>query len=123
SSLRFFNELRKGKQRAQSFGLNRQRAAEGVARMTSGVPLSIAPRDDQLWPTLTPSQIARVAKHGSLRSLQPGDVVLEAGQQGYPFFVVTNGELVVVRASCDGEQLITMYHPGSFSGELNMLAG
>jgi len=91
--------------------------------MTSAVPLSIAPRDDQLWPTLTPSQIARVAKQGSLRSLQPGEVVLEAGQQEYPFFVVTNGELAVVRASCDGEQLITTYHPGSFSGELNMLAG
>src|SRR5258708_6141708 len=91
--------------------------------MTSEVPLSIAPRDDQLWPTLTPPQIARVAKHGSLRSLQPGEVVLDAGQQEYPFFVVTNGELAVVRASCDGEQLITTYHPGSFSGELNMLAG
>jgi thioredoxin reductase (NADPH) len=91
--------------------------------MTAGIPLSIAPRDDQLWPTLTPSQIARVAKHGSLRSLQPGDVVLEEGQPDYPFFVVTKGELAVVRASCDGEQLITTYHPGSFSGELNMLAG
>src|SRR5437016_4981401 len=72
--------------------------------MTSEVQLSIAPREDQLWPTLTPSQIARVAKQGSLRSLQPG-------------------ELVLVRASCDGEQLITTYRPGSFSGELNMLAG
>src|SRR5437016_6052828 len=91
--------------------------------MTSEVPLSIAPRDDQLWPTLTPSQIARVAKQGILRTLQPGEVVLDAGQQEYPFFVVTNGELVVVRASCDGEQLITTYRRGSFTGELNMLAG
>ena len=91
--------------------------------MTSEVPLSIAPRDDQLFPTLTPAQIARVAKHGSLRSLQPGDVVFEAGQLESPFIVVTEGELVVVRPSCDGEQLITTYHPGSFSGELNLLAG
>src|SRR6266576_1675116 len=108
---------------ARSFRANRQRAAEGARTMTSEVPLSIAPRDDQLWPTLTPSQIARVAKQGSLRSLQPGEVVLEAGQQEFPFFVVTKGELVVVRESCDGEQLITTYRPGSFSGELNMLAG
>jgi thioredoxin reductase (NADPH) len=95
----------------------------GRKSMTSAIPLSIAPREDQLWPTLTQSQIARVAKHGNLRSLQPGDVVLEAGQKEYPFFVVTEGELAVVRPSCDGEQLITTYHPGSFSGELNMLAG
>src|SRR5216684_3409421 len=91
--------------------------------MTSAIPLSIAPREDQLWPTLTPPQIARVAKHGSLRSLQPGDVVLEAGQQTFPWFVVTSGELVVLRPSCDGEQIITTYRQGSFSGELNMLAG
>lgn len=91
--------------------------------MTSVTPLSIAPRDDQLFPTLTPAQIARIATHGSLRSLQAGEVLLEAGQLDFPFFVVTQGELVVVRPSCDGEQLITTYHPGSFSGELNMLAG
>ncbi len=91
--------------------------------MTSEVPLSIAPREDQLWPTLTPSQIARIVKHGSLRSLQPGDVVLEAGQQNFPWFVVTSGELVVLRPSCDGEQIITTYRQGSFSGEINMLAG
>src|SRR5258708_30165866 len=90
-----------------------RRPAERTEPMTSAVPLSIAPRDDQLWPTLTPSQIARVAKHGNLRSLQPGDVVLEAGQQDYPFFVVTEGELAVLRPSCDSEQLITTYHPGS----------
>src|SRR5207244_11649222 len=81
---------------ARSFGANRQRDAEGARTMTSEVLLSIAPREDQLWPTLTPSQIARVAKHGNLRSLQPGEVVLEAGQQEFPFFVVTKGELVVV---------------------------
>src|SRR5258708_17080379 len=87
-------------------------AADGARTMTSEVPLSIAPREDQLWPTLTSSQIARVAKHGSLRSLQPGDVVLEAGPQDYPVFVVTEGELAVVRPSCDSEQLIPTYRPG-----------
>ncbi len=91
--------------------------------MTSGVPLSIAPREDQLWPTLTAAQIARVAKHGRLRSLQAGEVILEAGQQETPLFVLTEGELVVVRPTCDGEEIITTYHQGSFTGELNMLAG
>src|SRR6266852_7930279 len=100
-----------------------RRPAERTKPMTSAVPLSIAPREDQLWPTLTPPQIARIVTHGSLRSLQPGDVVLEAGQQTFPWFVVTSGELVVLRPSCDGEQLITTYRAGSFSGELNMLAG
>jgi len=91
--------------------------------MTSAVPLSIAPREDQVWPTLTPAQMERIAKHGQYRSLQPGEVILEAGQQEFPFFVVTDGELAVIRPSCDGEQLITTYRRGSFSGEINILAG
>jgi thioredoxin reductase (NADPH) len=76
-----------------------------------------------VWPTLTEAQIARIAKHGQYRSLQSGDVLLRAGQQEFPFFVVTDGELSVMRPSCDGEQLITTYRRGSFSGELNILAG
>jgi thioredoxin reductase (NADPH) len=91
--------------------------------MTSAAPLSITPREDQLWPTLTPPQIARIGKYGTHRALQTGDVVVEAGQPNAPFVVVTSGELVVLRPSCDGEQVITTYHPGSFSGELNLLAG
>jgi thioredoxin reductase (NADPH) len=91
--------------------------------MTSAFPLSIAPREDQMWPTLTPTQIERIAKHGQQRSLQPGDVILEAGQQQFPFFVVIDGELAVMRPSCDGEQRITTYRRGSFTGEINILAG
>lgn len=91
--------------------------------MTSSVPLSVGPREDQLWPTLTPAQIARIEKKGVRRSVQPGDVLLEAGQTEYPFFVVIDGELEVVRPSCDGDQPVTTYDRGSFSGEINMLAG
>jgi thioredoxin reductase (NADPH) len=95
----------------------------GTNSMTSAVPLSVAPREDQLWPTLTPAQIERVAKHGQHRSLQAGEVILEAGQQDFPFFVVIDGELEVLRPSCDGDQLITTYRRGSFSGEINLLSG
>jgi thioredoxin reductase (NADPH) len=91
--------------------------------MTSAVPLSIAPREDQLWPTLTPAQIARVEKHGKRRELAEGEVLIEAGQREFPFFVVIDGEVVVERAACDGVQLVVTYAVGSFSGELNMLAG
>ena len=91
--------------------------------MTDAVPLSIAPRDDQLWPTLTAAQIARVAKHGQRRAVRAGDVLIEAGQAEFPFFVVVDGELAVMRPTCDGEQLIVSYGAGAFSGEVNLLAG
>src|SRR5262249_4713767 len=41
----------------------------------------------------------------------------------FPFFVVLEGEIVVERATCDSTEVIVTYGPGSFSGEINMLAG
>ncbi|HMC22942.1 MAG TPA: FAD-dependent oxidoreductase [Thermoanaerobaculia bacterium] len=90
--------------------------------MTS-VPLTVAPREEQVFPILTPAQIARVAAHGKRRAVQRGDVLMEAGQQHFPLFVVTEGELEVVRTSCVGEEVVTTHRPGQFSGELNLLTG
>ena len=89
------------------------------------VPLSIAPREDQLWPTLTPEQIARIEKYGKRRHVQAGDVLIEAGQEEFPLFVVVDGELEVIRPACEAEdeQIVITYQRGSFSGELNMIAG
>lgn len=85
--------------------------------------LSINPREDQLWPTLTAAQLARIERHGVRRTVQTGDVLIEAGQTEFPFFAVIEGELEVVRPTCDGDQPVTTYRDGSFSGELNMIAG
>src|SRR5436189_1085106 len=92
--------------------------------MTAG-PLSIAPREDQLWPTLTPAQIARIEKHGKRLAVQAGDVLIEAGQEEFPLFVVLDGVVEVVRPACEGQddQVVVTYHRGSFSGELNLLSG
>ena len=91
--------------------------------MSASVPLSVAPREDQLFPTLTQAQIARVARKGRRRAVNPGDVLIEEGQSHFPLVVVTDGELEVVRSSCDGEQLVTTHRQGQFSGELNLLTG
>src|ERR1700745_3794287 len=85
--------------------------------------LSVAPREDQLWPTLTPEQIARIAKRGKRRSVQAGDLLLEAGQANSPMFVVVDGEVVVMRPVCNAEEPITTYPAGSVSSEMNAIAG
>jgi thioredoxin reductase (NADPH) len=90
----------------------------------SPTPLTMASREEQIFPTLTPEQIARVAAHGRTRTLQRGDVLVETGQQHYPFFVVTSAELDVVRESdTAGEEVVTTHAHGQFSGELNLLTG
>jgi thioredoxin reductase (NADPH) len=91
--------------------------------MTATVPLTLAPRDEQVFPVLTDAQIARIAAHGTRRTVQRGDVLIEAGAQHYPLFVVLSGELEVVRNTCAGEELATTHRPGQFSGELNLVTG
>src|SRR5258708_776784 len=91
--------------------------------MTASVPLTAAPEDAQVFPTLTPEQIARVAAHGHTRTVERGEVLVKAGQQEYPFFVVTSGALDVVRVSVDGDVPVTTHRHGQFSGELNLLTG
>src|ERR1044071_4103796 len=91
--------------------------------MSSSVPLTAAPREDQVFPVLTAEQVARVAAHGAKRSIERGDVLVQAGQQNYPFFVVTTGQLEAVRSGAAGEEVIANHKPGQFSGELNLLTG
>ena len=78
---------------------------------------------EQVFPTLTPAQIKRIAAHGRLRALATGDVLLEAGEQAQRFFVVTAGLLEVVQPSGGREELVALHHPGQFTGEVNMLSG
>jgi thioredoxin reductase (NADPH) len=87
------------------------------------VPLTAASPVDRLFPTLTPEQITRIATHGSVRTFQRGEVLVEAGDHLAPFFVVTAGELQVVRPSRSGETLLAVQGPGKFTGEVNTLAG
>ncbi|HEY0781104.1 MAG TPA: cyclic nucleotide-binding domain-containing protein, partial [Thermoanaerobaculia bacterium] len=85
--------------------------------------LSVEPRDDQLFPTLTPAQIDRVAAHGRRRHAAAGGVLVQAGQAEHPVFVVLAGEVEVVRATREGERVVATHRQGQFSGEINALAG
>ena len=87
----------------------------------SSLPLNLPTRDEQVFPVLTPEQIARVAAHGRTRKVQRGEVLVEAGQLDTPFFVSLGAELEVVGPA--SEQIITTHRPGQFSGEMNLLTG
>ncbi len=77
----------------------------------------------QTFPTLTPAQIARIAAHGSVRPVRGGEVLVEAGGQPVPFFVVKAGRLEIVRNPGPAETLVAVHAPGQFTGEVNMLSG
>src|SRR5262245_39230663 len=98
---------------------------EGVAMSDRTFPtlLTQSSGTDRMFPTLTAAQIQRIALHGRARPIQPGEVLIDAGAQVVPFFVVTKGQVDAVLPSGNTETLITIHGPGQFTGEVNMLSG
>jgi thioredoxin reductase (NADPH) len=78
---------------------------------------------DQAFPTLTEAQIARVAAHGRLHTVERGEVLVKAGARNASFFVVVAGHLDIVRLSDGIETILVVHKPGQISGELNLLSG
>jgi thioredoxin reductase (NADPH) len=95
--------------------------------MTNTTPLErgeLSARADLIFPTLTPAQIDRIRAHGSVRPVRAGEILVEEGALTVPFFVVTAGELGIIRLpGCEKEEVIAVHHAGQFTGEVNMLSG
>jgi thioredoxin reductase (NADPH) len=90
---------------------------------TPDFPLPMSAPAEEVFPTLTPEQIARVAAHGRVRPVRSGEVLLSAGDRVDSFFVVTAGSIEFVRPSEKGEELVAVLRPGKFTGELILLSG
>ena len=91
---------------------------------TRTASLSVRPgRAEQMFPALTALQIARVAQHGHIREVKPGDVLFAAGQTPVPFFVITKGQIEIVRPASTADTVVRVFRPGEFTGEANMLSG
>ena len=61
-----------------------------MSHINRGLPLASS-RTEQVFPTLTPAQIRRIAAHGHMRATQSGEVLVEQGDTAVPFFVVVSG--------------------------------
>ena len=84
---------------------------------------TLASPAEQMFPTLTPAQLARIAEHGRVREVHPGEVLVEAGDPVMPFFVVRTGRIEIVRPSGSTDTLVAIDGPGQFTGEVTMLSG
>ena len=94
--------------------------------MTTAIPatpFAIPPRFEQLHPTLTPAQVARIAAHGRIRRVQQGEVLAEPGEPTAHFFVVADGCIEAVRLMRGTEELVATLHSGMFTGEASLLSG
>src|SRR5262245_42728841 len=93
--------------------------------MTDKTPIiqSAKARAEDIVPTLTEAQVARIAAYGRARRVQRGEVLVEAGVRTARFFVVTAGQIEIIRFSGATEELIAIYGPGMFAGEVSLLSG
>jgi thioredoxin reductase (NADPH) len=84
-----------------------------MAEPNTPLPLT-ASRSEQIFPTLTSAQIARVAKHGRTRTVHSGEVLFEQGDRDIPFLAVISGELEAVRPTDAIETLLFIVRAGRF---------
>ena len=85
-------------------------------------PLVIADPSDQRFPTFSADVLEELAEFGELRELAAGDALYRAGEARWDFYVLVEGELEVVRDD-ESQQLVVVYGPGQFPGELGLLTG
>jgi thioredoxin reductase (NADPH) len=71
-------------------------------------------------PTLSPSQLARLAGVGEQRTARIGDVLYRVGDAAYPFIAIEEGEVAILDAA--GNEIVR-HGPAGFLGELNLLSG
>ena len=90
---------------------------------TRSTPFVGAAHAALMFPTLTPAHVDRIAAHGVVRPLARGEVLVEAGDSIVPFFVVTAGEVEIIRESSLGDTLVAVHGPRQFTGEANMILG
>src|SRR5215471_11829825 len=100
----------------------RSRASDVSTETAPWTPLTSA-NAAHLFPALSTAQIARVASHGMIRPITQGEVLIEGGQTGVPFFVVKTGEIEVIRPSGLGDLLLAVVQPNQFTGDISMILG
>lgn len=80
-------------------------------------------RKDQIFPLLTPAQMARLEPHGKRVATHAGQILAEPGDRKGRLLVVLSGSVEVVRPTLTGEELVVVHTPGHFSGEMSTLRG
>ncbi|HEX3397892.1 MAG TPA: FAD-dependent oxidoreductase [Steroidobacteraceae bacterium] len=79
-------------------------------------------RRAQMFPHLTPVQIARLSTNGRKIAIHTGEVLSEPGDR-LPMYVVLSGSIEILQPTLSGETLIVVHTLGSFSGDVGTLRG
>src|SRR3989440_12778304 len=95
-------------------------ARQPVLPTMSYMPRSSSPVAPPPSPTLSASQLARLAELGEQRTANAGDVLYRVGDRDYPFMAIAEGEVAILDAA--GNEIVR-HGASGFLGELNLLSG
>ena len=85
-------------------------------------PIVVADPTDRRFPVFPPDVLDELTEFGERRELAAGEVLYRAGQPNSDFFVLIEGEVEVVRDD-ESQELVVVYGPGQFVGELGLVTG
>jgi thioredoxin reductase (NADPH) len=75
------------------------------------------------FPRLGEEQRARLRAAGTVRAVQPGEVLFADGDRDYDFFVVESGAVAIVQGYGAENRVVAVHGRHRFLGELNLLTG
>lgn len=88
------------------------------------VPTIFSTRREQIFPKLSPAELDRLRRFGTLRHFAPGEHLIKVGEIGPGIFVILSGVVAVNRRDALGpETPIIDHEAGEFLGELAQLSG
>jgi thioredoxin reductase (NADPH) len=93
--------------------------------LTKGLDMStIDPRDEHVFPKLTPQEIDRLRRFGEVRRYAPGDALFVTGDVAPGMYVLIKGSVRVTRRDPLGHAApIVEQGPGEFVAEVGQLSG
>ena len=87
------------------------------------MPANLESRRAQMFPELTPAQIARLERHGTRVRTHEGEVLVEPGGRYRHLMVILSGSVEIVRPGLSGEELVIVHTANHFAGEMSTLRG
>lgn len=85
---------------------------------------TIETRREQMFPKLTPGEIARLRRFGEVRRYAAGEQLFQTGQPSPGMFVIVSGAVAISRRDGLGHVVpITELGPGDFLAEVGQLSG
>ena len=86
-------------------------------------------RREQMFPKLTPAQLARFAARCTRRETSAGEILMNVGERPTGLFIVAAGSLEALAPTSDvhtatcGYDLLNLLTVGDFTGEMGTLRG